>query len=201
MLCVDEATGQRGPFHTQIRPDEIVRTRVRSMAAVHGADMVFSDQHLAPLVEAECRLCALRFQAFPFTNESKADAVRKLALMLEQDQLVLPAGNGWLRKELLSFTEKVTRTGKRKFEAKGKRHDDMVSALLILMIADSKGLVEGGVSHRVRRRDPKPFMGGRLESWDQTQERGGGIDDLRVDNSTGQVVVGGYRSPLSGGGF
>lgn len=204
VLSVDHADGQRGPFHTQVRPDELVRTRVRAVAYQHGADEVFSDQHLAPLVEAECRRLHLRFQSFAFTHEIKLDAVRKLALMLEQDQIVFPYGHGWIRKELLQYVEKTSRAGKVRHEAKGKRHDDIVSAILILMIVDSKGLLEGSPGHRIRRNDPPPFAGGKLESWAWTQPASSPADQVQI-GPDGRAY---YRrggpgggSALGGGGF
>lgn len=193
LICIDEANGQRGPFAHFIRPDEIIRTRVRSMVCSYGATEVYSDQHLAPLVEAECKLLSLDFKSFPFTHENKQDAVRKLALMLEQDQLVLPRGNGWLRQELLGFTEKISKLGKTTWEARGKKHDDMVSALLILMICDSKGLLEGGPSHRLKRRDPPPRAGSPLESYGRPSSPR--LDSLQMDSS-GRLV--GFDRPRGG---
>lgn len=180
-ICVDAAEGVRGPFAHYIRPDEIVRSRVRTMCCAYNASQVYSDQHLAEWVESECKLLSLDFQSFPFTYDSKQDAVRKLALMLDQNQLVLPAGNNWLRKELLAFTEKHSRSGKTSWEGKGRKHDDLVSALLILMIVDSKGLLEGGPSHRLKRRDPAPHAGSPLESYDQVTARPAGINALSLD--------------------
>jgi hypothetical protein len=193
VICVDEANGQRGPFHAFIRPDEIIRSRVRTMCCAYGASEVYSDQHLAPLVEAECKLLNLDFRSFPFTHENKQDAVRKLALMLEQDKLVLPRGNGWLRQELLGFTEKISKGGKTTWEARGKKHDDMVSALLILMICDSKGLLEGGPSWKLKRRDPPPRAGSPLESYGRPSSPR--LDSLQM-NSSGRLV--GFNHPRGG---
>ena len=201
IIYVDEANGQRGPFAHFIRPDEIIRKRVRSMVCAYDAKEVYSDQHLAPLVEAECKLLNLAFKSFPFTHENKADAVRKLALMLEQDQLVLPRGNGWLRKELLGYVEKTSATGKAKFEARGKQHDDMVSALLILMICDSKGLLEGGPSWKLKRRDPPPRAGSPIENYHRPSPR---LDNLQLDAFGRPVGISRTRGGLENwgrGGF
>jgi hypothetical protein len=144
------------------------------------------------LVEAECKLLSLDFKSFPFTHESKGDAIRKLALMLEQDQLVLPRGNGWLRGELLGFTEKLSKSGKTTWEARGKKHDDMVSALLLLMICDSKGLLEGGPSWKLKRRDPPPRSGSPIENFNRPSSR---LDGLQLD-AFGRPV--GLRRPRGG---
>lgn len=190
VLSIDQFDGQRGRFATTTSPQLIVRKRVNSLCVVHRISHVYSDQHLAPLLEEECRVLGYRFKALPWTHENKADAVNKLALMLSQGQIVLPSGNGWLRKELMHFTEKTSRSGKRTFSAKGKRHDDAVSCLLLAVRLDSVGLLEGSITERVRRNDPPPRAGSPLQSWNQVGYKPQPIAGVRI-GSDGHAYVGG----------
>lgn len=206
VLVVAAADGQRGPFAHTTTPGEIVRTRVKATARAYDAEHVFGDGHLAPLAEEACRDVGLRWTAFGITADAKADAVAKLALMLTNRQLILPIEHGWLRRELLAYQAKVSKTtGKTRYEGRGRQHDDMVGALIVLMLADSRGLVEGSIGARIKRRDPLPFAGGKLESWGWARPpTSAGAPQVVIDQATGRAYVRrgpGGGSALGGGGF
>lgn len=205
VLVVAAADGQRGPFAHTTTPGQLIRERVKSMARAYDAEHVFGDGHLAPLAEEACRDVGLRWTAFGITADIKADAVAKLSLMLTNRQLILPIEHGWLRRELLAYQAKVSKTtGKTRYEGRGRQHDDMVGALIVLCIADSRGLVEGSIGARIKRRDPLPVAGSPLQSWGWNQPPSSGGAQVVIDQATGRAYV--RRGPpggssLGGGGF
>jgi hypothetical protein len=104
---------------------------------------------------------------------------------------------------LLDYQQSETRTGLKRFASRQSAAggDDLVAALLTLMMADAAGKLEGSPNARTRRtKDPKPRAGMPLRH--ATESAFTGLDTLHVDQRSGRVVIGRRpRSQFDGGSF
>jgi len=84
----------------------------------------------------------LRYMVFPWTSASKPAAVERLRRWLADGLLANPEHTK-LRREMLSFEEKVTPSGQFTFAARGRAHDDYVALLLTTAMAEIAGHLPG----------------------------------------------------------
>jgi hypothetical protein len=203
VLCVDLIEAERGKWAHRKGGAEVCKA-LAADAKRFGALDVHSDQRETLLMQTELPRHGLRVHIHPHTTESKTTAVERLQLLLENGQLALPRRNGErLKKQLLDFQQTETRTGLKRFASRQSAAggDDLVAALLTLMLADGAGQLEGSPNARTRRKDPKPRMMGEPSQW-ASDSGSCMLDRLEVDQRGGRVMVGRRpRSQFSGGSF
>jgi hypothetical protein len=203
VLVVDRVEAERGKWAHRKGGAEVCAA-LAADAKRFGAELVATDQRETLLMTTELPRHGLRVEVFPHQTESKTTAVERLQLLLAEGQLALPQREGnRVKKQLLDFQQTETRTGLKRFASRQSAAggDDLVAALLTLMMADAAGLLEGSPNARTRRKDPKPRAIGEPSQWASTS--GASIlDRVEVDQRTGRVHVGRQtRSQFDGGSF
>jgi len=117
----------------------IKRRIIRTAARFNNASVVLDSTGLGDVVEEDLRRAKVRVTPFKFTNDTKADAVQNLAVMIEAGEVVLPR-HPVLIGELEGFTYDLLPSGRIRYEAPPGLHDDLVCALML-------------AAHKLRRRD------------------------------------------------
>ena len=120
-----------------------------------GAHIIFSDQYLDYALHGPLSKLGLRFEAERWTNTNKSDAALRVRTLMRGGQLCLPA-NTTLKDQLTLYSAKAQRSGTIRLEGKGSTHDDYVSLLLGVCIAETFGLVNGSPSHLASYRHEVP---------------------------------------------
>lgn len=137
----DVLDGLHGRFFGQVDGDEIVTRLVQQVCVPRSVRSVHADQREALMIKSAFERHRLSYRAHDWTAQSKPLAVEQVRRWLAQDQLVLPPHDK-LRRELLSFEERITPTGHFSFAARGSGHDDYVSLLVTLAMAEiDRGLL------------------------------------------------------------
>lgn len=208
VLVVGSVKLEQGRFAYRKGGAEVLRELAVDAKRV-GAELVATDQGEKLLMLTELPRHGLKVQVFPHTPESKAAAVERLQLLLSQGQLSLPQKNGGrIRKQLLDYQQTTTPNGLKRFASRQSAPggDDIVSALLTLMMADAAGLLEGSpFSKPAKPKYNPPRTSLRLEFASDGPNGNASssiFDRLEVDQRTGRVIV--RRRPrgtFEGGGF
>ena len=97
------------------------RFNIRKCLADTGAGLAQIDQ---------LKAMGLRIKGFNFTVNSKVDLFSNLRLMMETNSIELPA-NDKLKSQLISFSQKISPTGKMLLHAPSGLHDDYVDSLAL----------------------------------------------------------------------
>lgn len=150
-LQVHTVDGVEGAFWQHASADEIVRNVAR-VARQWGIEHVHADQRESLALESMFNRHALRYHVHDWTAPKKIQAVERLRRLLADDALFLPPHEK-LKRELLSFEEKITPAGSFTFSARGTGHDDYVSLLITGCIAE----LEGGLHSSPFRKDRRRF--------------------------------------------
>jgi hypothetical protein len=132
-------------------------------ARVHA---VFGDQRESMMIGAAFRRERLRFIEFPWTAPAKARGVARVRRLLLEGRLVLPP---WapLRRELLTFEEKIDSSGQITFAG---HTGDHLSTLITCALADEARHLPGSdVAHPPENIDPNRFV--RKDSWGNLHAR------------------------------
>jgi len=155
-LLVDQVDGVEGRFFAETSADDIVN-RLAWVCRRNGIRCVHADQRDDFTLASLFRKVGLSYTSHPYTATSKPDAVAHVRMWLRDGRLALPAHEK-LRKELLSFEERITPSGAFTFSARGSGHDDYVCLLLTSALADLASAIEGSPLHTPRYRH---VVGGR----------------------------------------
>jgi hypothetical protein len=132
--------------------EQIVGSLVRSHCQRTGAHLVVGDQYEAFALASEFPKHGVRYESRPWTNSTKLEAVARVASWMREGTLSIEAGPGdddnpgnkfaiELKKQLLSFDERISKSGAIKYSGRGSVHDDLVSVLLLAARADAEGLL------------------------------------------------------------
>lgn len=125
--------GVSGEFWKTTTGSEVVE-RMVSAAKAAGAKSIHGDQREEFMVTDEVHSHGIGYFVHAWTATSKPDAVQTLRRMFREGLLVLPE-HETLRKELLSFEERVTPNGGLTFGARGAGHDDYVALLITAVMS------------------------------------------------------------------
>lgn len=151
VLTFDLIDGVSSGFFSNVKADDIVE-RVVKVHADHDALSIHSDQREAFMLESAFSRHDLSFIRHDWTSASKPEAVERLRRLFAEGRISLPAHEA-LRKELLSFEERITPTGALTFGARGSGHDDFVALLLtaVMAIGDDGEYRPGDLSRQLSR--------------------------------------------------
>lgn len=129
-----------------------------SAAANHGVRVAHGDNRERMGVDAEFSRNRMEFVEHLWSNDTKADAVARLARIIKEDSFAIPDNplGHQLRDQLIRFRRSYTRTGRPSFEGKT---DDMVACCLTLMMADAKGLLTRSPLHHHGGSPPRSSNG------------------------------------------
>jgi hypothetical protein len=121
-------------------------SRVATVARLRDIEVVHGDQRESFSLQAEFRREKMRLQIHDWTDTSKVEAVELVRKWFREGVIALPP-HETMRRELLSFEEKITAKGAYTFGARGSGHDDFVSLLLTAAMAS----ISGGLRARLPR--------------------------------------------------
>lgn len=120
---------------------DVVR-RAAEVAHAREVQAVIGDQRESLMLKSEFQRHGLRFHAIDWTSASKPAGVERVRRLLQDRLLALPEHDA-LRRELLSFEERINPSGAFTFGARGSGHDDFVSLLITAALADLEGKLPG----------------------------------------------------------
>src|SRR5690606_3839768 len=137
--------GFEGRFKGTISGSEIVE-RIAKLFKGWGISTVLGDQREAFFLGSEFMRHGLQFREIAWTNENKREAVTRLKRLFAEESIVLP-DRPELRRELASYTERITPSGSITYSARGTGHDDEVSLLLTFAMGELERLIPGSPLH------------------------------------------------------
>jgi hypothetical protein len=190
VLVVLWVAAERGKWSNRKGAHEVVAALARD-AKKFDAQLVATDQREVLAMQSLLPQHGLKVTVLPHTTDSKAEAVARLQLLLEQGQLALPQRESErLKRQLLDYQQTETRTGLKRFASRTSAPggDDLVSCLITLALADASGLVDGGPNARTRRKDPPPRAFGSREygpNGPNGTDRSSFVDGLEINQRTG----------------
>jgi hypothetical protein len=127
-----------------VRLETIVRDIVHVLCRPNGVTLTVGDQFEAFALASEFPRNGVRYQSFPWTQPSKLEAVARVTSLMRDGLLIVETGNECemeFHKQLLSFDERISKSGAIKYSGRGSVHDDLVSVLLLAARADAEGLL------------------------------------------------------------
>jgi hypothetical protein len=147
MSSLDQIQGEERPVTTQLY-------RIKNECQDRSVIQCFTDQHLREMVIENLGVNSpIRVHGIPFEPANKKWAVFRLQSLLREGCVdfseLPPDEKEALRRELLSFAEICTLSGTFKYAGRGSAHDDRVSVLLMAMLADLAGEIDGSPVHRL----------------------------------------------------
>jgi len=135
-----------GRFKGVLTGEHIVSTIAKAFRRA-GVSTVVGDQRESLFLASAFAKEHILFREIPWTNENKAEAVRRIRRQLSEDVLVLPPDRERLRKELGAYSERITQTGAITYSARGTGHDDEAALLLTATMADMERMIPGSTLH------------------------------------------------------
>ena len=132
------------------RGDEIVK-HIAQQCRRYGARTVIGDQRESLFLQTAFQVERLQYISIPWTNQNKAEAVRRIRRLMNDRELSLPA-NEALRKELHNYSERLTANGSAKYQGRGSQHDDHVALVITATLADLERLLPGSPVGRSKAR-------------------------------------------------
>lgn len=143
-LLFDVVDGIEGSFWSHTDGGEIVDQIVR-LGGEWNASTVHADQREELMLRnafenppEASRRRAMRYVVHPWTTQSKPEAIERVRRWLAEGVVALPP-HATLRRELLSFEERITPSGSFTFGARGSGHDDYVALLITAAMAELEG--------------------------------------------------------------
>ena len=135
-----------GRFAGSIAGSQIVETIAQECRRAR-VDTVIGDQRESFFLGSEFSRHKLRFVPIAWTNSNKLEAVTRLKRMFAEGTIVLPVGREKLKKELLSYAERITASGAITFSARGSGHDDECALLISFVLGELERIVPGSPMH------------------------------------------------------
>jgi len=154
VLCFYDLSAIEGRFFGSVPLEDIVADIARK-ARRAGAARVVSDQREELALDAEFRRERMAFHPIAWTNERKSQAVLRLRRLMAERAIIVPKDET-LRRELLSFQERLTPSGMITFGARSSGHDDRVACILTALMAESEGLFWSPATATKRSRSAIP---------------------------------------------
>ena len=115
--------------------------KIAAFAKANGVDTVHGDQRESMLMRDLFESNGVHFQEHVWTGPAKIDAVAKVARWFS-DKTILIGSHEPMRRELLTFEERITSSGSFAYGARGNDHDDFVALTITAALAD----IEGGLT-------------------------------------------------------
>ncbi len=141
VLAFDEVRGLEAAELRKIGGDAAV-LRIATTAKAARISTIVGDQREGMMLKDAFARCGVLFRELAWTSASKPRAVARLRRWLIDGRLALPPHDA-LKRELLSFEERITPGGDFTFGARGNGHDDFVSLLITIAMADEARLLTG----------------------------------------------------------
>lgn len=113
--------------------------KIAAVAQANDVIQLHGDQRECLFIKGAFEDRGLSFTAHDWTSKSKPAAVERVRTWLRDGAIALPAEPAKLRRELLSFEEKLTPSGQFTFAARGNGHDDYVALLVTAAMAQFVG--------------------------------------------------------------
>ena len=175
-ICFDTIDGIEGSFWKQISGPEIV-SKVAAIAKEHGVRHVHADQRESLMLEGAFAKHGLAYTVHDWTATSKPAAVERVRRWFADGAIALP-DHDKLRRELLSFEERITPSGQFTFGGRGNSKDDYVALLITAAMADMADDIpkRGGGIPAPPRSGAEPPLDGHLRGnrwWGGTRWRRG----------------------------
>lgn len=136
-----------GRFKGHLTGDHIVSTISRAFRRA-GVTHVIGDQRESLFLASAFAKERLVFREIPWTNENKAEAVRRIRRQLSEEVIVLPPERDKLKKELSAYAERITASGAITYSARGTGHDDEAALLITATMADMERMIPGSPLHQ-----------------------------------------------------
>lgn len=152
LLVVDSMGSLTGRFAVDVSADDVVDA-LAALARAGGAETVLGDQYQQFFLTAGLARSRVAYVPMTWTTETKATAVARVRQLFREGTLVIEPGDeaDALRRELLTFQERILPSGIVSYGARRGGHDDRVALLLNAAMADTQGLLAG--SPLQKRRD------------------------------------------------
>lgn len=136
--------------------EAIVRDIVEKWCTPNDVYLIVGDQFESFALDSIIPRLGLKYRSLPWSNPSKIDAVRRFSSWL-RDGVISIADDCYytqeLKRQLLSFDERITRSGTMTYSGRGTTHDDLVSLCLLAAAADAEGLISHSPYQQRTRRD------------------------------------------------
>lgn len=134
--------------------ETIVRDLVRAHCRPNNVHLVIGDQYEAFACASEFPKHGVSYRSFPWTQPSKLEAVARVSSWMRDGVLSIETNRyaPEFKKQLLSFDERISKSGAIKYSGRGSVHDDLVSVLLLAARADAEGLLPLSPYNPPRRR-------------------------------------------------
>jgi hypothetical protein len=144
-----------GRFNGKISGSDLV-AHIARLFHQSGVREVIGDQREEFFARSEFARHKLEFRSLAWTSANKTEAITRLNRLFGDDAMALP-DRPKLRRELLSYVERVTPSGSLTYSGRGA-HDDEVSLLITCAIAELERLMPGSSLHAPNYRT---VVGGR----------------------------------------
>lgn len=131
-----------GRFKGTISASTIVDTIAKECRNA-GVSLVIGDQRESFTMASEFMRHGLQFRDIEWGNRNKIDAVRRIREHLGRGTLVLPPEREKMRRELLSYAERISATGTITYSGKGTGHDDEAALVVTAAMAELERLIPG----------------------------------------------------------
>lgn len=138
------------PEAEMVDTERAVNFLARKAQHRYRARLTFCDQYEYSSLSVLLKRAGLRPYEQTWTATTKSRAVDRLERMLRDNQIRLPASD-ILRRQLLEYSEKITRSGAITYSGRG-RHDDYAQVLVTLAMASVSGQLPGDPFGMDRRR-------------------------------------------------
>lgn len=137
LLRFDLVDGIGGSFFRTISAADLV-AKIAKVASENGVRSVIADQRDAYTLDSHFARHRLAYTPIAWTSESKPRGVETARRWLRERTIALPK-HEQLRRELISFEERLTPAGSYTFGARGSGHDDFVALLITAALAHEAG--------------------------------------------------------------
>jgi hypothetical protein len=137
VLRVELVDGVEGSFWKTLTGEQIV-DRLAIVCKEWGIRRVFGDQREDLMLRSAFTARGLDFTSLPWTASTKPPAVERVRKWFSEGTIQLPEHDA-LRRELLTFEERIAPSGQFTFGARGSGHDDYVALLITAAMADTVG--------------------------------------------------------------
>jgi hypothetical protein len=151
IVVVHAIDGVEGKFWQSL-PADALAARFGALARAWGVSLIVGDSYSDFGIAPHFSKLGFDFRGLPWTAASKGPAVRDVRALFRERRLIIACEHEKLRRELHSYEERLSPSGTVAYAAHGTGHDDYVSLLVTLAMAQSEGLLPGSPrAPRVRR--------------------------------------------------
>lgn len=137
LVCMTLVDGIAGRFYNADAGEQVV-TKVAGVAKKHGVTRVYGDQRESLMLASAFSRHGLRFVEMPWSAPAKVEAVERVRRWLADGTIGI-CRHETMRREMLSFEERLTPAGAFTFGARGTGHDDYVALLITAAMVEIAG--------------------------------------------------------------